>query len=93
MVYGSPYFFIFCFAIGFCGFGLKSKIKKCLFAVAFVVYIFGFFTANKAVRDACTHGNCKHGWYSKKNKTEKAIAFLWVLTPISLLFFIIRKRF
>jgi predicted RNA-binding Zn-ribbon protein involved in translation (DUF1610 family) len=53
-----------------------------------VIYFIGFFLAHKAVRDSCTHGNCKHGWNSKYNKTEKNIASLWIVGfPIGSYFF------
>lgn len=59
----------------------KFRIKQVLFSCWLVIYIIGFFIANQAVGDACTHGNCIHGWYSKYNYIEKFIALLWVLSP------------
>ncbi len=79
-------FFAGCFFLVFLIGTEKTKIKKVLFSGCLIVYIIGFGIANGAVRDACTHGNCKHGWYSKKNDAEKFMALLWTLTPGILVF-------
>ena len=40
------------------------------------------------VRDASTHGNTIHGWYSKYNRGEKFIAWAWfVVYPVVAGFF------
>ena len=42
----SLIFFFTCLQIVFCVFFLKSKIKKGVFAVALIVYVYGFFATN-----------------------------------------------
>ena len=79
-------FMVFCFAIGSVVWVVKSKVKKVLFSIALIVYIIGFFMANSAVSNACTHGNCKHGWYSKNTGSQQTVAILWLLTPLALSF-------
>jgi hypothetical protein len=44
-----------------------------------LVYIGGCVVLSRAVRDACTHGNCIHGWYSKYNTAEKLTFIAWAL--------------
>src|SRR5690242_11084618 len=44
-----------------------------------LVYTAGCFRLNQAVSDACTHGNCIHGWYSKYNGAEKLAFFAWAI--------------
>lgn len=56
--------------------------------VAGAIYIAGIIFFNGQVRDACTHGNCKHGWDSKYNESEQVIAKLWMFGfPISIFLF------
>ncbi|MGI9175893.1 MAG: topoisomerase DNA-binding C4 zinc finger domain-containing protein [Rhodothermales bacterium] len=43
-----------------------------------VVYFAGCGYVNELVREACTHGNCTHGWYSKENEPEKLLARVWM---------------
>lgn len=50
-----------------------------LIAIAILIYFFGCSHFNSEVREACTHGNCKHGWYSKYNHSEKTIASIWMI--------------
>jgi hypothetical protein len=49
-----------------------------LLAVVVVVYLVGVSYGNAMVRGACWHGNCIHGWNSKYNGTERAIATSWI---------------
>jgi hypothetical protein len=55
--------------------------KKFIYAVFFIViaaiYINVGTGLNKDVREASTHGNTIHGWYSKKNGSEKFKATMW----------------
>lgn len=44
-----------------------------------VLYFGGCVYVDGMVRDACTHGNCVHGRYSKNNSGEKAVALAWKL--------------
>ena len=50
-----------------------------LIAIAILIYFFGCSHFNSEVREACTHGNCKHGWYSKYNESEKTVASMWMI--------------
>ena len=43
----------------------------------FAIYVHGCDVRREAVSDACTHGNCKSGWYSKYNNSEKTDYYLW----------------
>ena len=54
-------------------------MRQLLVGFLVLVYVGGCFTLNQAVADACTHGNCIHGWYSKYNGTEKALFFTWLI--------------
>lgn len=47
--------------------------------ILFLIYLMGIAAFNQAVSDACTHGNCIHGWYSKYNRPEQALALTWIL--------------
>ena len=42
-----------------------------------IIFVAGLIYLNGQVADACTHGNCVHGWDSKYTKTEQAIYRLW----------------
>ena len=54
-------------------------MKTFALASIILIYLVGCFYFNELVSLSCTHGNCVHGWYSKYNKDEKAIASLWIL--------------
>ena len=56
---------------------MKDASKHIIMAVLIVIYFVGCQKLNNDVREACTHGNCKHGWYSKYNEDEQATANLW----------------
>jgi hypothetical protein len=51
-----------------------SKNKLILFSVIFII---GLIFFNQQVADACTHGNCIHGWDSKNTKGEQGTYRLW----------------
>jgi hypothetical protein len=56
------------------------------FVAVIVIYLVGLHFLNEAVRAACTHGNCKHGWYSKDTGAEQVLTLLWAWGfPIGLL--------
>ena len=42
-----------------------------------IIFVAGLIYLNGQVADACTHGNCVHGWDSKYTKTEQANFRLW----------------
>lgn len=42
-----------------------------------IIFVAGLIYLNGQVADACTHGNCVHGWDSKYTKTEQANYRLW----------------
>jgi hypothetical protein len=44
-----------------------------------LVYMSGCGVLNEAVRRACTHGNCVHGWYSKDTRTEQDFYWMWAV--------------
>lgn len=50
-----------------------------LIAVAVVIYFIVGDHFNDKVKGASTHGNTKHGWYSKYNKSEKNEAMIWMV--------------
>lgn len=56
-----------------------KNVRENIIIALVVIYIIGFIIANKSVSDSCTHGNCKHGWYSKYNTEEKNLASLWII--------------
>lgn len=56
-----------------------APMRKLLAAFLALVYVAGCVRLNQAVANACTHGNCIHGWYSKYNGTEKALFFAWMI--------------
>ena len=43
-----------------------------------LVYAAGCIVLKENVREACTHGNCRHGFYSKYTKAEQAALFAWL---------------
>lgn len=47
--------------------------------VAIVVYLAVNSYFFDIVRNASTHGNTIHGWYSKYNRSEKFFAWLWFI--------------
>ena len=53
--------------------------KLAMKVVLVAVYLAGAYFAMNLVQESCTHWNCKHGWYSKYNDTEKNIALAWLL--------------
>lgn len=82
---GWFYFFIVVFV--FIIISTESKIDKVLISILLVVYILVEFSLNENVREASTHGNTKHGWYSKENTIEKFLVKTWIFGyPIGLLF-------
>jgi hypothetical protein len=42
-----------------------------------LIYAAGCFELKARVREACTHGNCRHGFYSKYTKAEQAAFYAW----------------
>lgn len=48
-------------------------------AMLAAIYMGGCFVLNEAVRLACTHGNCVHGWYSKNTVAERRLFFAWAI--------------
>ncbi|WP_179994506.1 MULTISPECIES: hypothetical protein [unclassified Acinetobacter] len=46
-------------------------------AIFLILFYWGIIDwTSDIVRESCTHGNCKHGWYSKYNSEERNIAVL-----------------
>ena len=69
-------------------FSSESNGYKVLFSVLLIVYIGVEVKLNNNVREASHHGNTKHGWYSKENKTEQFLVNAWIFGyPIGLLIF------
>ena len=54
-------------------------MKRVLPWVLLLVYWGGCQALNENVRSGCTHGNCKHGWYSQDTGDERALYWLWAL--------------
>ena len=49
----------------------KSPIWAFIWAILLVgITVYAFWL----VADSCHHGNCRHGWYSKKNTGTKLLA-------------------
>ena len=70
--------------------------KKSL-TIAIIIFIVGILYFNSQVSDACSHGNCIHGWDSKYTQDEQRNYFLWFFgfpAAVFLLykFFIVKKR-
>lgn len=60
--------------------------RRTIFWLGVAAYPVGCSVTNSAVRDACTHGNCIHGWYSKYTTVQKRVAVAWAVgAPILLL--------
>lgn len=53
-------------------------MRGILVICSIVVYFSGCVYFDSRVEDACTHGNCKHGWYSKYTQAEQSTARLWM---------------
>jgi hypothetical protein len=45
--------------------------------ISLIIYLIGVTNFYDEVRRASTHGNTIHGWYSKSNGSEKAMATFW----------------
>jgi len=58
---------------------MKDKHINIIAIIGFVIYVCGAIYFNGQVSESCTHGNCKHGWFSKYNTQEKAVALLWIV--------------
>ena len=56
----------------------KKTIKVVIF-LSLILCLFVYTTLNENVKNASTHGNTIHGWYSQYNTTEKTIAVAWVI--------------
>lgn len=52
-------------------------MKNFIIVIYILLYFVGCSVLSNDVRKSCTHGNCKHGFYSKYNKDEKNIYYLW----------------
>ncbi|MDB4914767.1 MAG: hypothetical protein JWM95_2411 [Gemmatimonadetes bacterium] len=46
---------------------------------AILTYFIGFVFLMGRVAAACTHANCRHGWYSKYTGPEKAAVVIWLV--------------
>lgn len=76
-------------------FAAKEKLQKIFLIIALTIYISISLFLNDNVKKASTHGNTKHGWYSKYNNKEKFIASTWFLTfplGVSFLYIVFFKR-
>ena len=71
---------------------LNSKSKKMFPIAGLILYCFIGLTNCENVKEACTHGNCEHGWNSEYNKSEKTFAFFWSLSPFLILVYSIDKE-
>lgn len=72
---------------------LRVGARKALLTCAILMYPAGCVVTSGMVRDACFHPNCIHGWYSKYNTMEKAIALAWAFGfPVVLLAFDLALR-
>lgn len=63
-----------------------------LAALFISIYFTGCTYFDSKVREACTHGNCKSGWNSKYNYSEKIIYSAWQFGLPLIAFFIYSKR-
>jgi len=58
---------------------IQKGLKRIFILLALILYLSVFVLLNQNVKNASTHGNTIHGWYSKYNTTEKFIAVAWVI--------------
>ena len=47
--------------------------------LAVAAYAGGCAVLNEAVRQACTHPNCEHGWYSQNTGPQQSLFWLWAV--------------
>ena len=60
---------------------------------AVVLYVAGCVYLDARVKAACSHGNCRHGWYSKYTKREQFHAQAWSLgVPAGVALLVMRRR-
>lgn len=57
-----------------------------------LIYISGCTHLNNRVREACTHGNCKHDWNSKDTFPQRLMHTAWALGMPALLYIEWRLR-
>jgi hypothetical protein len=62
---------------------------KIALVVVVIVYFLGLDFFNSQVAEACTHGNCVHGWDSKYTYTEQRFFQLWLIGFPILAYFIV----
>ena len=61
------------------GTSIWRVVKRALWYSGLTIYFGGCVVLNWAVKEACTHGNCIHGWYSQYNTAEKLFFFAWAI--------------
>ena len=52
---------------------------KIVLVVVVIIFFLGLGYFNSQVAEACTHGNCVHGWDSKYTHTEQRYFQLWLI--------------
>ena len=62
---------------------------KIALVVVVIVFFLGLGYFNSQVAEACTHGNCVHGWDSKYTHTEQRYFQLWLIGFPILAYFIV----
>ena len=62
---------------------------KIVLVVVVIVFFLGLGYFNSQVAEACTHGNCVHGWDSKYTYTEQRYFQLWLIGFPILAYFIV----
>ena len=63
---------------------------KIVLVVVVIVFFLGLDYFNSQVAEACTHGNCVHGWDSKYTNTEQRYFQLWLIGFPILAYFIVQ---
>ena len=63
-------------------------MNKSSLIILSIIFLVGLIFLNGQVSDACTHGNCIHGWDSKYTKTEQANFRIWFFGFPVLIYFI-----
>jgi hypothetical protein len=74
-------------AVGLLAAWNSNWVVRITIIISSIIYLFVNLFFFNLVRNASTHGNTIHGWYSKYNRYEKLLAWLWfIIFPIIVAF-------
>ena len=68
---------------------MELLVGKIVLVVVVIVFFLGLGYFNSQVAEACTHGNCVHGWDSKYTHTEQRYFQLWLIGFPIIAYFIV----